>query len=534
MPVEQEYFELRDVQPLSRRPWIILRQVTDEAFDVAEPGLVEIEQYVGTGTAAIETAHRAQADKLGWSDLSVDNHRSGVETWGYSAADIFRDWKKPLGIKLVVDQLLEGESEHVWHLHPDLVVALCLKREGDSWFRPQEGWIEVVRLKRNAEGVPTVMEIRKEFLSDYLCARDMALYCSSYIERSAITDSNPGYSWAKTPVNEEVGRDKLEIYTVDAEWPHAKGHFRTMGALWRTEWVEPGTVSTRVRGDPDPQTVNFAVDADGTRLGPDALERSTSYLYFNPGIVSALLRYRGGHLRWFTAETGGLGATASGIHFGVNELGLINIFAKDINRIDAWEQRIWAAHNVTPEGGVSRELFAAQMEVNPAITKAPEATLGAAIHALHDAFTKRYGSQLLREHDSIDGLLGRTHRFVATEPDGLLQLAKDITRLFIERVENDNLFAALSLAKANLGSLKLLEKLVASRRSDPEASKMMAPFFGIYDLRLADAHLGSSKIASGLTRAGVDDTLPRAMQGRQLLQSAVDTLGAITSAITDD
>lgn len=531
MPVDQGFFELQDIQPLDRRPWIVLRQVTDETFDVIETGLVKVEQYVGTGTAAIETAHRAQADKLGWSDLDVGNHRSGVEAWGYSAADIFRDWKTPLGINLVVDQFLEGESEHVWHLHPDLVVALGLKRENDSWFRPEEGWIEVVRLKRDDDGAPTVMEIRKEFLADYLCARGMALYCSSYIERTAITDRDPGYRWATTPVEEELGRDKREIYTVDAGWPHAKGHFRTMGALWRTEWIEPGTVSTRVRGDPDPQTVTFAVDADGTRSSPDDLQRSGTYLYFNPGIVSALLRYRGGHLRWFTAETGGLGATASGIHFGVNALGLINILAKDINRIDAWEQRIWAAHNVTPEGGVSRELFEAQMEVNPADTKAPEAALGTAIQALEDAFAKQYASQLLREHESIEGLLRKTHRFVATEPDGLLQLAKDITRLFIERVENDSLFTALGLTKAKLGSLKLLEKLVASRLSEDVASKMMAPLFGIYDLRLADAHLGSSKIASGLKRAGVDDTLPHAMQGRQLLQSTIDTLHAIMQAI---
>lgn len=45
-------------------------------------------------------------------------------------------------------------------------------------------------------------------------------------------------------------------------------------------------------------------------------------------------------------------------HFGVNDLGLITVFAKDIGRLDPWEQRIWSAHNVTPDGGPSRELVA--------------------------------------------------------------------------------------------------------------------------------------------------------------------------------
>jgi hypothetical protein len=84
-----------------------------------------------------------------------------------------------------------------------------------------------------------------------------------------------------------------------------------------------------------------------------------SWLYFDPTIVAALLRHRGGRLRWLTAETGGLGATSHGVHFGVNRLGLITVYAKDIGGLQAWEQRLWSAHNVTPDGGVSRELFAA-------------------------------------------------------------------------------------------------------------------------------------------------------------------------------
>src|SRR5258708_6442450 len=130
-------------------------------------------------------------------------------------------------------------------------------------------------------------------------------------------------------------------------------------------------------------------------------------------------------------------------------------------------------------------------------------------------------------------LLRRAHRFQAAEADGLFELSKEMTRLFAERIDVDAIVAQLTLPKGDRkpGSLKELEKLVAHLRSDVEAQNMMAPLFGICDLRLADAHLGSSLVASGKARAGVDDAAPPAMQGRQLLQSFVDTLRLVTDVL---
>ena len=199
-----------------------------------------------------------------------------------------------------------------------------------------------------------------------------------------------------------------------------------------------------------------------------------------------------------------------------------------------WEQRLWSAHNVTPEGGVSRELFAAQMEVKPAATTAPEKELAGALDAINAAFSARYSRALLRDHGSVPKLLARAHRFQAAEVDGLLELSKELIRLFVERIEVDAILAQLSLPKEDRkpGSLKALEKLIAHLRSDVEAQNMMAPMFGIYDLRLADAHLESNRLASGKERAGVNDAAPPAMQGQQLLQSFVETLRLITGVLT--
>jgi hypothetical protein len=61
-----------------------------------------------------------------------------------------------------------------------------------------------------------------------------------------------------------------------------------------------------------------------------------------------------------------------GVHFGMNRLPLINAYAKDVALLPEWQQRIWAGHNVGPEGGVSEELLASQVRAQPARTQAPE------------------------------------------------------------------------------------------------------------------------------------------------------------------
>ncbi len=350
----QPYFELRDVRPLDGQTWIPLRQATETQIDPPAPTIVSVEEFTGVATAAIEDTHHATAAKLGWSDgLGLDAHRAGVEEWGYKCADVFRDWKTPLEINLVIDQFVEDAGLLIWHLHPDLVVALGLVQEEDRWFRPEEGWAEVVRLERDVNRKPVKIEMRAEHLRDYLAARGMALYCSSYHERVMVSSVRPPLPWAEGHFEDATGYNSREGIIKKAEYPHPNDHFWSRGALWRTEWVMAGAISTRVRGDADPHISSFALANDGTRVPAIALGKSIDWLYFAPTVVLPLLRHRGAQLGWFSLETGLLGATKYGVHFGLNTLGLITVLAKDIGKLAPWEQRIWAAHNVTPEGGVS-------------------------------------------------------------------------------------------------------------------------------------------------------------------------------------
>ena len=77
------------------------------------------------------------------------------------------------------------------------------------------------------------------------------------------------------------------------------------------------------------------------------LHGAQTWLYFRPELAMALAQHRGFELHWGSEQTGGIGATGNGLHFGLNGLGLINIFAKDIAALDPWEQRIWGAQQLT-------------------------------------------------------------------------------------------------------------------------------------------------------------------------------------------
>jgi len=375
MPIPKPYFELNDVTHIGGRTWLPLRQCLSKTIEAKMPNVIELDEWSGIATAAINNNQRDLADNLQWSNgLNLNSHRAGMETWGYYAADVFHVGSTLIGINLVIDHYVEEEDYSIWNLHPDLVVALDLVREGDRWYRPKEGWVEVVRLSKNEHGGPKSIEIKAEFLNDYLTARDMSLYCSSYYERKMVTSTKPDFGATGIGLIED-GRDTRELIVTDAKYPHTKGHFWVRGALWRTEWLTQGNVSPRVRGDPDLYEITFALANDGTRTVASALDGEAGWLYFDPKVVATLLEHRGGKLSWYTQETGSLGATSFGVHFGINELGLITVYAKDIGQLPPWEQRIWSACNKTPEGGVSAELFAAQMQVKPASTVAPESDL---------------------------------------------------------------------------------------------------------------------------------------------------------------
>ena len=525
--MEQAFFEMADIRPWRSAAWVPLRICVTRTLAFPDDGQ-PIEVFDGVATLAVADANRAEVDRFSWSEVSIQHNRSVVDNDGYHAADTYRvhNAEHPVGVRLVIDQFLEEQGQHVWHLHPDLVVALHLIREGDVWFRPEEGWAEVVRLGRDPEGKPCRMEIRAEFLSDYLTARGSLLFLSSYHERRSEPEALPPFTWPKASEIIKTGRDTLE-----RRLEVRRGRDWVSGALWRTEWFEPAPLSPRIRGDQDPAPTTFILDNQGSRRTPNQLHGAQTWLYFRPELALALSRHRGFALHWGAEQIGGMGATGDGVQFGLNDLGLINIFAKDIAQFAPWEQRIWSAHNVAPEGGVSAELFSAQMQMVWPKTTAPETQIADALAQVDARLTAALGAPLLRDHGAVADLVARAHRFRAADYDGVLLLARDLSKLFAERVDIASIHQRLALKRGDkLGSLKSLERLAATQVSTAEAAHLMAPLFGVQDLRGAASHLGDQLVAGALAKVGVDPNAPTPEQGRAIIASfaaAIQALGGI-------
>ncbi len=574
--MEQKWFEMAEIRKrrLDSAVWIPLR-ANQESKTGRWGYLGYRSEFFGAGSLAVPLRKRALAEKLRWIDLGLSHdHGGSLDRGRYVAAD--ECWEKELkgAVRLVISQRGNSIEPGTWHVHPDFVSTLGLKREGNVWVAIDEGYVEVVRLRVDEDNRPRLLEVRSEHLKDYLCARRMALRTSWYRKREEIVEVDPEFKWPKpdgTYNNGERWEGRIGAIHEGGEWfgesmavfhvartnldfdedvpqigvgdesvtssftrkvSEKRKLHRVVGEVWRDEWVEPGTRSTRIRRDAPHPTIAFLIDAAGKKDTAKKLVDSGRWLWFKPDIIPALLELRGASLEWYTKETGGVrGSPDYQIHFGINGLGLVNAYAKDVALQPEWLQRIWAGFNISPEGKVSPELFAAQGQGIPARTQAPEGYLRDGVSLLNEAFANRFGTPLFRPHTDWGEVFKRCDRFRALSPSGLYGLAKDLVRAVPERMDTAALHKIVAPSRnEKWASLKSLEKVLATLIGEDQAHAAIGPLHGIYNLRLADAHITSSELGEAFALAHVDNTLPFVMQGRDLLITCVTCLHIIADA----
>lgn len=551
----------------SKATWVPLRaSINDEKANVQNIGYVD--EYFGCGSVAFPPDHRDVAQELGWSSIGIshdaqpyayeDGYYSSIEQYQYND-------KEPIGIHLVFEHPQPVVGGRLWILNPDLVVALRLIKEGNNWVRPEENFVVVAREVLDEKGDHSLIEIKREFLLDYLAARNLSLRLSYYRQRvenvaalegsayAGLTNQQEqrdggrfellirnlddvyGGSWAsfrvwRTDVDEEEDAPVMGPETNDnTDYERAQGHrggykgIRVEGEFWRDEWIEHQGQSKRVRGDADTNLPQFIVETDGTRMASAELNNEDigRWLWFRLSIVNELLGLRGFSLRWYTAETGGIQSTSGySVHFGINPSDLITVYAYDIARLPAWEQHIWAAQNVAPDGKVSSELLASQVKAQPASTHAVEELLFKVMAMLGDGFRQEFNVSLYSHDIERSEFMKHISRFASKDQASLLRLAKELVRVFTDRLNVRELRKlSTNSNKENLRSNKLLEDVLAQKIGADKARRVFGPIVGAYDMRLGDAHPTSSKIGDALKLAGIDGSMSFLRQGEQLISN---------------
>ena len=120
-----------------------------------------------------------------------------------------------------------------------------------------------------------------------------------------------------------------------------------------------------------------------------------------------------------------------------------------------------------------------------------------------------------RQHAYVAELIPHIQRFRATDRKGLFALAKDLARITADDIDERQLQTIVAPPKGECwGSLKSLEKVLATKIDPANARKMLGPLVGVYELRLADAHLPpDDAVEAAMGRIGVDDASPSVVQG---------------------
>lgn len=551
----------------SKSTWVPLRASTnDEKGNCKYIGFVS--EYFGCGSVAFPPENREIAEKASWSDIGIgctvqpyayeDGYYSSIEQYQWND-------KEPIGVHLVLEHPQPVVGGRLWILNPDLVVALRLIKEGDNWVRPEENFVVVAREVRDEKGEQSLIEIKREFLLDYLAARNLSLKLSYYRQRvenvPTLEDSEYvgfedhqeerddgryellirnlndvfGGSWAmfrawRTDVDEEedapvMGPETNENTGYESSEGNKSGYdgVRVEGEFWRDEWIEHQGISKRVRGDTDTNLPQFIVETDSTRIASSDLNNEDvgRWLWFRSRIVNELLGLRGFSLEWYTAETGAIKSTSGySVHFGINSADLITVYAYDIARLPSWEQHLWAAHNVVPEGKASSELLDSQVKAQPASTHAVEELLFEVMRLLENGFKQDFNISLFSHELSREEFFKKISRFDSKDQASLLRLAKEIVRVFSDRLNVKELrnFSTHS-DKHKLGSNKLLQDVLSQKVGDDTARKVFGPIVGAYDMRVGDAHPTSSKIEEALQLAGIDDDISFLRQGQQLISN---------------
>jgi hypothetical protein len=153
---------------------------------------------------------------------------------------------------------------------------------------------------------------------------------------------------------------------------------------------------------------------------------------------------------------------------------------------------------------------------------------GSGLRQLQELSRAKLGIGALREHAYVKELIPRIHRFRAIDRVGLFALAKDVARVTVDDLDIQALQTVVGPpAGEKWGSLKSLEKVLGSRVGADTAKGVVGPLVGIYNLRLADAHLPTADLDEALRLVGVDDAVPPILHGFQLLHSTVGTLYGI-------
>ena len=205
--MDRAWFEMAEYRRLkyTSKVWMPLWECRHkEVGDRRSIGWREEYSYVRSLFVAAALKDTVMREEV-WSfnSTSDDNAASTFKGMYYRADAQYLD-DQYVGEKVVMECNFSHETGYELLVNNDLLLALKLKREGDVWVCPSEGYADVIKLERDDAKRAVSLKIKAEFLIDYLNARKTCLFLAEYFERQENRECINDLGWDLRNSTEDI------------------------------------------------------------------------------------------------------------------------------------------------------------------------------------------------------------------------------------------------------------------------------------------------------------------------------------------
>jgi hypothetical protein len=179
--------------------------------------------------------------------------------------------------------------------------------------------------------------------------------------------------------------------------------------------------------------------------------------------------------------------------FGINKHRKVIMWLGDIARLPVNEQYYLRSENIESDHSIGSEFYDGQIECKFTDHSREDNLFQCRSNFLELCF-KRFGEKLAHLDDEVLMLAVEFNGPVVDTDKERRHVADTLNKIYIESFDNNALGSVLHKLgeePKNLGSNKRIEKIMESIATGEDVSKIMCPFFVLYDLRVAYSHLGS-------------------------------------------
>ena len=193
MTHDKSWFEFEDKKKprLATASWVPL--YSNQVWQEKQFGDIDYwEEYFGAAAILMPQDVENPFTSVQWSNAFRFRQGSWIDGDEYVEARYYFEGEN-VGEYLVFRNNFETPDQEQLLIEPDLILAFHLLQEGDAWVNPEEDYVEVIRQIRDATGKVVQVEMRSEYLKDYLCARKSGLLVATFRSRDRIFADEPDF-----------------------------------------------------------------------------------------------------------------------------------------------------------------------------------------------------------------------------------------------------------------------------------------------------------------------------------------------------